>query len=85
MSNVLYKVTVSNVKDIWTNSIKTADSANIVSFSGKAIAAKISGIDSIAYDGASTTAIIVNFDQNVGANATDVANYVIDGSILTTK
>lgn len=81
LSQVLYKLTVTNVKDIYGNAIKTADSANAVSFSGIAIADKITAIDSIAYDGTSETVIIVDFNRNVGTNAADVSLYSINNSV----
>ena len=81
LKTVLYKITITNVKDVWGNSIKTADSANVVSFSGKAVADKISAINSIAYNGTSVTQIIVTFNQNVGNSVTDVAHYTIDNGV----
>ncbi|MEX2459787.1 MAG: S-layer homology domain-containing protein [Paenibacillaceae bacterium] len=79
LSTVLYKLTVSNVKDIYTNAIKTADSANVTTVSGVAIADKISAIDSIVY--LTDTTILVTFNQSVGANATDVSLYNIDTNV----
>jgi len=81
MKSVLYKITITNVKDIYGNSIKTADSVNIVSFSGQSVASKISRIVSIGYATGSDTVIEVSFDQNVGSSATDVSHYVIDGGV----
>lgn len=81
MQTVLYKMTITNINDIYGNAIKTADSANVVSFSGVAVASKISKIDSIVYDGASKTVIIVDFDVAVGNSATDVSHYTIDKSV----
>lgn len=81
MSASLYKLTVTGVKDIYGNLVKTADSANVVSFTGKAVAAKITKIDSIAYEGTSETVILVNFDQNVGSTASDVSHYSINNDV----
>jgi len=90
MNTVLYKLTISNLKDIYGNSIKTADSANVVSVAGKAVASKIDKIKEItrtAPGGGSTvtvdgnTQIVVTFNGNVGSNATDVSLYTIDKGI----
>lgn len=81
MSASIYKLTVTGIKDVYGNSVKTDSSANVVSFSGVAVAPKISAINSIAYDGASETVIIVKFDQNVGSSLTDVAHYTINNDV----
>jgi hypothetical protein len=89
MNAVLYKLTVSNLKDTYGNANKTADSANIVSVAGKTVAAKIdaiSGITRVAPAGSTVsvnadTQIVVTFNGNVGSNATDVSLYTIDGGV----
>lgn len=78
-SGTLFKMTVSNIKDIYGNALKTENSYNIVSFAGKSVATKISKIDSIVRSDATT--ITVNFDVNVGKTVTDVSHYTIDNGI----
>jgi hypothetical protein len=79
LKTVLYKITVSNIKDIYGNAQKTTDSANVASFSGIAVAAKITKINSITR--IDETHITVAFDQNVGTSAIDVAHYTIDNNV----
>ena len=90
MKPVLYKLTISNLKDIYGNGIKTSDSANIVSIAGKDVAAKIDAItriDRSNYAGGTAvtvngdTQILVTFNGNVGSNATDVSLYTIDNGV----
>ncbi len=81
MSNVLYKLTVTGIKDVYGNAIKTADNANIVTFSGKGVAPKVDAISSIGYISDSDTVIEVAFDQNVGSTATDVSHYSINNDV----
>jgi hypothetical protein len=85
MKNVLYKLTITGIKDIYGNAIKTSDSKNVVSFAGKAVATKIDAITAINRNDAAITnadtQICVIFDQNVGSTATDVSHYTIDNSI----
>jgi hypothetical protein len=81
MTNGLYTLTVNNVKDIYGNSIKTDSSANVTSFAGAAVADKITSITSASLSSTDATQLTVVFNKNVGATATDVAHYSIDGSI----
>ncbi len=81
MGSNLYKITITGIKDIYGNSIKTEDSKNVLTFSGKAVAAKISKISNIAYDTGSDTVIVVTFDQAVGSTATDVSHYFINNDV----
>ncbi len=76
----MYKVTATGIKDIYGNSIKTSSDANIQSFAGKSVAAKISSMTiSDLTDGKGK--IRVTFNQNYGDGALDVASYSLDNSI----
>lgn len=76
----LYKLTVTNVKDIYGNSIKTTSDANITSFGGQAVAAKITSVTA-AVDSSDNTKLVLTFDQSVASDATDVSKYSIDNGI----
>ena len=79
MKNVLYSMTVTNVKDIYNNTLKTTADANKATFVGTIVAEKITKINSIVRN--NDTQITVTFDANVGATATDVAHYAIDNGV----
>ncbi|GMQ60852.1 hypothetical protein [Vallitalea maricola] len=78
MKNVLYKVTTSNLMDIYGNAQKTGSDAE-KTFVGQGKEAKISSITSITR--IDDTNIKVTFNHKVGENATDVALYTIDGGV----
>jgi hypothetical protein len=92
MKSVNYKLTITNLKDSYGNFIKTEDSANIVTVRGvtaEEAAKLITRIESISRNVPSgstaafnsDTQIVVDFDNNVGTNATDTNLYTIDGGI----
>ncbi|MBO9600467.1 MAG: S-layer homology domain-containing protein, partial [Cohnella sp.] len=81
MKNALYKTTITNVKDIYGNTINTASSANVKTFVGAAIADKISSITAATIDPTENTKLTVTFNQKVGASVADVSHYSIDGGI----
>lgn len=79
MKNALYKLEVNNLADVYGNNINTSDSANQSTFVGKAVADKIKSIKRI--ERVSENTIRVEFDQNLGSNATDVSLYYINNEI----
>lgn len=81
MTGDLYKATVTNLKDIYGNTVKTGDDAS-KTFVGVAAQSKIDGITSITRPATNgDTSIIVKFNKNVGTSAKDVSHYVIDNDI----
>ncbi|MFZ5353378.1 MAG: hypothetical protein ACOZCL_11760 [Bacillota bacterium] len=79
MKNALYRITITNITDIYGNRIKTDNNANTATFVGATVSPKISSIVNI--ERRSDTVIRLEFDQPVGYNATDVANYMINNNI----
>lgn len=79
MKNVLYKITVTGITDIYGNALKTSDSKNTTNFAGAPVADRITKIEEI--ERVNSTVIIVRFDQNVGSSATDVSHYFIDNGV----
>lgn len=78
MKPVLYKVTISNIKDIYGNALKTESSYNVVQFAGKDVAAKITTFTATH---ATSTTLRVVFDQAVAKDATDVSKYTINNGV----
>lgn len=78
MDKVLYMITVTGVEDIYGNTIDSDEEEQ--TFVGKKVADAIEDIEDITNtkDG---TLLTVKFDQNLGDNAEDIANYFIDGGI----
>ncbi|MCR4436275.1 MAG: hypothetical protein QHH06_15175 [Clostridiales bacterium] len=82
MASALYKLTVTGITDLYGNSIKTADNANVKNFSGIGVADAITKITSITRpDTDAQKKIIVTFNQSVGDEATDVSHYFIDNGV----
>lgn len=77
MKNTMYKLVVSNLKDIYGNAIDT--SKNSTTFVGAAVEDKISGISSIERIG--DVVIRVQFNHKVGASANDVAHYSVSDDV----
>lgn len=80
MKAVLYKATITNIKDIYGNALKTESTYNVQQFAGKEVAAKITSITSADVQADNVTLRVV-FDQAVAADATDVSKYSINNSV----
>jgi hypothetical protein len=77
-NGVLYNVVVkSGIKDLKGNATTADLTTTIV---GSLVAAAITSITNAVLDAAGTT-LTVDFNQNVGATATDIAHYTINNSI----
>lgn len=81
MKNILYKLTVVNVKDIYGNKINISESKNVQTYSGQALSGSLQTIEAVARPDGDDTAILVRFDKAVGSNAADVSCYNIDNGI----
>lgn len=77
MTGDLYKLTVSNLKDVDGNLYDS--SKNTKTFVGAAVANKITSVTAALQN--DNVTLRLTFDQNVGTTATDVSHYSIDGSI----
>jgi len=81
MKETLYKITVSNIVDIYDNGIKTDSDANVKTFVGAKVADKISSITSANLD-ATGTVLTVVFNKNVDSvQAVDISHYSISDGV----
>lgn len=81
MKNILYKLTVANVKDIYGNTVKTSGDANIVTFVGVNVAGKIDTFSALV-DSADNTKLVLTFSTPVDSTAAkDVSHYLVDNGI----
>ena len=77
MDTVLYELVASNdIKDIYGNNVDS--DADTKTFVGKKVADKFSSVKVVSND---ETSVTIEFDQNVGSNATDVSFYTIDNEV----